>query len=389
MFYSGKVKKAFIALIKSAIAGGNVDAELLSCDLEELFILSRNHDLAHLVAEGLLKNGQLRDKTQLSKDFTKQRWLAVYRETQLTAATQKICRLFSDNEIRFVKLKGSVLRGIYPEMWMRTSCDIDLLIDKESLDKAKDVLVSGGFKTDGKVKYHDISFYRDWVYLELHHSILETIPALDEILATVWDNCDKVSLFEYRERPEFFVFHHLAHMAYHFTSGGCGVRTLLDLWIMKSKGYYDEDKLTPLIEKAGLIKFYKAMSDVCAVWFEGAKHNGLTEKTESYIIDNGIYGLPDASAQAGVTKHGGKFGYMLRLAFPKYKFMCISYPILKKAPVLLPIYYVVRLCSKLFGKDSRKSRVTFNSIVRQSKADVEQTKWLFEQLEVDFKVEHF
>lgn len=42
-------------------------------------------------------------------------------------------------------------------------------------------------------------------------------------------HADPVSEYEYQERPEFFAYHHLAHMKYHFVHGGCGIRTFLDL----------------------------------------------------------------------------------------------------------------------------------------------------------------
>ena len=34
-------------------------------------------------------------------------------------------------QIPFLPLKGSVIRQYYPEPWMRTSCDIDILVDFE------------------------------------------------------------------------------------------------------------------------------------------------------------------------------------------------------------------------------------------------------------------
>ena len=41
---------------------------------------------------------------------------------------------------------------------------------------------------------------------------------------------------EHRMTNEFFLFHCVAHMAYHFVlGGGCGIRPMIDLYVMKQK----------------------------------------------------------------------------------------------------------------------------------------------------------
>ncbi len=55
-------------------------------------------------------------------------------------------------------LKGSVIRNMYPEPWMRTSCDIDILVEKSSLDVAKKAVQAIGFEYKG-MGSHDISLF--------------------------------------------------------------------------------------------------------------------------------------------------------------------------------------------------------------------------------------
>lgn len=53
----------------------------------------------------------------------------------------RICDALESVEISFLPLKGSVLRQYYPEPWMRTSCDIDILVHENDLEKTTEYLV--------------------------------------------------------------------------------------------------------------------------------------------------------------------------------------------------------------------------------------------------------
>ena len=48
------------------------------------------------------------------------------------------CNALEKAQIPFVPLKGSVIRKYYPEAWMRTSSDIDVLVHKEDVEKTTD-----------------------------------------------------------------------------------------------------------------------------------------------------------------------------------------------------------------------------------------------------------
>ena len=69
---------------------------------------------------------------------------------------EHIKSVFEKNKIEYILLKGSVLRNYYPEPWMRTSCDIDILVHDEQLDKAVKVLTQTGYRVEGNKHYHDL-----------------------------------------------------------------------------------------------------------------------------------------------------------------------------------------------------------------------------------------
>lgn len=106
---------------------GELSRELILSAYE----LGAKQDLGHLVAsaaEGFAWS-------DLKKEFHKQKMIAVFRREQISFEEKKIFTLFDENQIDYIPLKGSVVKNFYPEAWMRTSSDSDILIrpDRKSV----------------------------------------------------------------------------------------------------------------------------------------------------------------------------------------------------------------------------------------------------------------
>jgi hypothetical protein len=68
---------------------------------------------------------------------------------------------------------------------------------------------------------------------------------------------------------------------------------------------------------------------------------------EEYIVFSGVYGDME-NMIASSRGEGGKLGYLFARAFPKYEIMCDVYPSLVGKRLLLPIYWLRRLCRIIF-----------------------------------------
>ena len=124
--------------VRYAICGKQDNISLLtSADeeaLQHLYRLSKAQDLAHLVAYALTENKAIMS-ADLSVKFQKQLGLAVYRTTLNDSMLSRISALLEEIGVDFIPLKGSVLRAYYPRGWMRTSCDIDVLIHECDVER--------------------------------------------------------------------------------------------------------------------------------------------------------------------------------------------------------------------------------------------------------------
>ena len=358
-------------ILRSEVNEGLIEAELCrNYDPKALFRLAKAHDLMYCVTEALYKVDLLPQDKPVYDAYVKEQMTAVVRTARIEGTLKRIKDILNEAKIPFVSLKGARLRYMYPDKMMRASCDIDILVKEEHLDQAVSALVEQGFTTDGKRDYHDISLYYGSVHLELHFNICEDMEDIDSLLKRVWEYVEPVSEYEYQEKPEFFAYHHLAHMKYHFVNGGCGIRPFLDLYVMKKCGFYDEAKLIELLDKVGLTSFYHAILHMIAVWFDGDPHTELTKRCEEYILRGGVYGSTENSAAAQSAARNGRFKNMWHILFPGYDTMCNYYPKLKDKKILLPFYYMKRIFSKMFGKSGKRVRTKMKNIASQDQAQI-------------------
>lgn len=369
------LNKALFSLLRNEIDNTPLP-DGLDFNIEELFSLAKKQDLSHLIIDAAIKNGLVKKDSKYEEQII----LAVFRYKQQHHEYQRICECFQKNSITFVPLKGILIRDYYSEPWMRTSCDLDILIHEEDLEAAKKALLELGFVTDEVRNYHDFSFYAGDTHLELHFSICERNEQLDSVLRNVWDYVEQYKGFEYRENGAFFMFHHLAHMVYHFLFGGCGIKPVLDWWVLRNKFQYDEAELLELLDKCHLTAFYKNVCLLSEVWFGNGEHNETTLKLEKNIIESGMYGSPNRPAAGIALYKGSKFKYKLSIAFPSYINMCLYYPSLRKHKILLPFCYLHRFFSKVFGKKGKEARERVKTIDNCSKEEIHEFSSLINEL---------
>ena len=365
------VEKVFFALIRFEINGDELCDEMKNLITPEmlpaLFKLSKRHDLAHLIGDALDKNGLLPDGTEAKKRFLQERNMAVYRYEQIQYEFEQICETLENAKVPFIPLKGSVIRQFYPEPWMRTSCDIDVLVDKSNLEQAKECLVRDlEYQVEDVESSHDISLYApSGVHLELHHSLVEEgrAQSSSDILYGVWENVIESHSYQKEMLDEIFYFYHVAHMAKHFEIGGCGVRPFLDSYLLLHHAQYRTEACYRLLQQGRLLTFAKAVEETSNVWFGKMETTSLSREIQDYVLYAGMYADTENRAAVQQAKKGGSIQYLWSRIFLPYEQLKLQYPTLEKYKILLPFYQVKRWCRLLFGKDSK-------NVSRELKANV-------------------
>lgn len=382
----------------------NEKFSLLSCygaqkitanDMVSLYKFSASHDLAHIVGSALTdlnlfdrgektsENGEnsdgektsendenngdgLRDKAifaEAKKRFDNAVFTAVYRYEILNSELDGVCEALENCGVDFIPLKGSVLKFMYPSAWLRTSCDVDVLVKPEDVESAVNGLIAAlSYKQTG-VTSHDIGLETpSGMHVELHYDLIE--DAFSESAAKVLKNgFDLVKKSEKHKKeftPEAFYFYHVAHMVKHFVFGGCGIRPFIDLEIL-NKYYEKEDdgttrqKIDELLKRGGLKKFEIAARKLACAWFFGGERDEVVNEMENYILRAGIYGNMENRVLALQQKKGGKFKYFMSRVFAPYSTLVLIFPILKKHKWLMPFCQIGRWFKILFSGRGKRA----------------------------------
>ena len=303
-------------------------------ELRELYAFARLHQLEHFIAYAMMP-----DDGRFERPFYN---AAGFTMRQIAAATE-IAGGLRRADIPFIILKGHVLRGMYLEKWMRNSCDVDILVHPEDMDRAGKVLEDLLYKREAGLSAHDVTYSYGKMHIELHYTLMEEHLREDvsSVLRRVWEESTPGEGSERIMSDEMFYFYHVAHIWKHFENGGCGVRSLLDLWVLNHRCKFDEGARRELLERGGLLKLDGEMRRLAEYWFAQGDGEGL-DVLEEYVLSGGAYGRTENSVAVKKTKRGGRVKYFFSRVFAPRSLLEHYYPSLKKRPYLIPVYQVRR-----------------------------------------------
>ena len=325
--------------------------------LERAYALAVKYDLAHLLGIALKKLGL--GNLPMAQNAEKLQMVATYRYVQLSHEQEQVTKTLEEGEIPFIPLKGAVLRDYYPESWMRTSCDVDVLVHEEDLESAVQLLQTRLQYTFKEKTAHDVTLVSPGgVHLELHYTVLEKteLAMLPRVMESIWEESCPVPGKQYHMMlsDAMFYCYHIAHIAKHFEIGGCGVRPLLDTWILCHKVEFDRQLREELLQKGGILAFANAAEKLSEVWFSGVLADSVSKQMESYIFHGGLYGGVENRIAISHVQNKKGMAYVLSRLFLPYDSMKIQFPILEKQKWLLPFCYVLRWGKRLFDGGLRR-----------------------------------
>lgn len=381
-------KRILFSMLRAVLKGTPLSDTEPGLSAEESFSevldLAQKHDLAHLICTSLLENKLVCDDTRKYQALI---YKTVYRYERQSYELDRIRDILERAQVPFIALKGSVLRKYYKEPWMRTSCDIDVLVKPEDLSNAQNAIVQEGNYTYNEKSSHDVSLRSPTgVCLELHFALNEPNFRESALLTDVWnsEHLVRISDFEYGMGNELFLFYHIYHMAKHFVHGGCGIKALIDLWIIKHQMGYKESVAVKLLQENNLLDFYKQSLALAEVWFDGKAHTSITQDIEDYVLQGGVYGTLEQQLAISQSQKGNGLKHLLSKIFLSYKAMCIYYPSLKKHPILFPFYQVRRWFRIAFcgGRERALREIKLNQNLSQIKK--ENAKRLLDELGLEY-----
>lgn len=341
-------------------------------DLNRLFKLARKHDVDNIIAWGFKNNASI-NNSEIGIEETI--FKAVYRYERMNYEYIRLCEKLENSKVKFIPLKGAKMREYYPEPWMRTSCDIDILVREKDIELAKSIMINGLKYTYHGKGPHDLSLYSPSnIHVELHYDLVEYGLAnqSSNVLKSVWDTAVpyKNKQYWYEMSDEMFYFYHIAHMAKHFENGGCGVRSFIDLWLLDRIDGFDISKRDELLKQGNLSTFANSARKLTKIWFEDEERDLISKQMEDYVLQGGIYGNSQNRIKVQQQKKGGSVKYALSKIFLPYDSIKFHYPILQNKRWLTPFMQVRRWCKLLFCGHLRRvtKELKYNKNISTSQA---------------------
>lgn len=358
-----------ISVILSAFGFPDGNTEINVDDVSFISGIASKQKVLPVIVGGLKNLGR---SDLITEQLLKSEAKAIYDYTQRKVSLEEIANALEQASIAYIPLKGSVIRDYYPEPWMRTSSDIDVLIHEEDIDKAIKVLESN---TDFKYlrrDRHDVHFVNKYVHLELHFSFEYSVNKIDQALADPWkhvvasaDSC-RCSF-----TPEFFIFYIVTHAAKHFIQdGGIGIRPILDFYVIRNHIDFDEDIVKNFCNNAGVWGFYTQCCKLIDVWFNGDSHDEISKCFEEVVINGGVFGTQRLKIVKNKRNDAGK-NYIGRRVFKTSDEIKRYFPKSRKHPILVPFYQVVRWKRMLTSDKSKEYVSEFKIANSIDQAEVE------------------
>lgn len=372
--------KETVALVRAAFDGqGEAPSDE---SLRAVYTFAKKYDLVHLCAVGLRRLGKT-GGGEVFDLFQKAELMALFRYERLHYEYERISALFQEAQIEYIPLKGTVMRSYYPEPWYRTSCDIDILVRENMLLKAAQVLRENGY-TVGEKGAHDVSCYSEsGIHIELHYCLTHSKADRDPVLSRVFDVAIPVcgKPYELAMPLAYFYYHHINHMMRHFSNGGGGVRPYLDLHLFLQKEELDREMANALLREGGAERFAAEAEALAELWFGEGEPTEITAMTERFLfVSGGLYSNMKSRTLVGQVKRGGKMRQLMSRVFMPYHDLAASYPSLRKAPFLFPLYQVRRWCKFIFCGGYRRSKKEIALNMAVSDADLAETAKLLKAL---------
>ena len=352
-----EMQQGLIALMKSAVLQQPQPLPE-GFDLQAVLPLIMRHHIAALTFDGAARCGiSHQDPAMVTLFQVYYKFLRVS-EGQI----RKVGRLFQafeENGIDYMPLKGCNMKAFYPTPEMRTMGDADILIRLEQYSRIVPVMESLGFEFQYESD-HELVWKSKDLNVELHKRL---IPSNNRDMYAYFGDGWQLAVPSGGSRwdmtPEDAFVFLFAHFAKHYRDGGIGCRYVLDLWVyLRANPELRMDRVMASLEELKLDRFYRNISRLMAVWFEGEQSDDLSEYLTEFIFSSGSWGSMEQRALARGIQYmhqsdgtvAGKLRYLMGVAFPACDMLKEKYTVLKKAPWLLPAVWVVRIVHKLIFK---------------------------------------
>ncbi|WP_302162818.1 nucleotidyltransferase family protein [uncultured Fusobacterium sp.] len=376
-------EKYIITLLRSVLNNSIPPEKPEDVSFEKVYSIAKYHNIANMLFYAINKL-EKKPNSEIFKRWKERYYKGISRDLIQKSELEKILNIFEKNQIKNIVLKGFELKKLYPKSDMRFMSDIDILISKKNAEKVSLIMNELGYKTMsyGKEK-DDIYFKEPIMNVEIHNALFNIhykkynsfFKNLDEM-----KNLISKTKYQYNFSNEDFFLFLFIHTVKHYLYSGIGIRIVMDIYLyLKAKEkILNWDYINNSLQKLELLEFFKIFNHFTKTWFEDEKESEIDIEIGKYIFNSGTYGntknnrlnILFSAKEINIKK--SKVKSIFSIIFPSLEIMQISYPILKKLPFFLPIFFIIRGLKVILFK--RKNLNYISDIFKINKDDLNKRK---------------
>ena len=329
------------------------------------FEISKRHSLTALFYKAF-EYAEARQNEDFLRNL-EQFYLSNVRKTILFDKERKaLYEALRKNEINFLPLKGIVLKDYYPDQCVREFADNDILFDDRKAPIIKRFFVERGYIVESYKKTgHDVYIKKPFYNFEMHRSLFSITTEKEIIVDYFKDYLFKAPLIDNYEhclnKEDFFIYF-IAHSHNHYSHSGCGLRTLIDIFLYLKKENLDFTYVNRELNKIGLLDFCNKIVELSCAIFNNENLSDELEEMFLFIVSSGTYGTLEHAVNKGIEEKG-KFGYLMSKLFPPYIYYKRNYPWAYYSFLLIPLAWAHRL-AMIFFKHPKKASNEIKTMIR-------------------------
>jgi hypothetical protein len=342
----------------------------------DIFVIAKENGISGTVFIALDKS--IVDETVYTL-FKEEYYQYIKKDQIQVAVLDELRKIFNLEGIDYIFLKGSFLKTIYPESYMRSMGDIDVLVKPDQMKNIRSIMEKNGFKNWVNSDHHDCYLKYKNVDIEIHPKLFSGLKGdYQKLFDKPWENTVQISDYEYQFKDEYNFLYQINHMIKHMYSSGVGFRTIIDLYMFLSRHdkTFNIDILNDYFDNfSNKLFIYNLIVYINHIFSENilsdiSKYGKMTkiniDQFTSFLFVSGIHGIGEKHNLfvGGFAKYKkehrnifiGKLKFLLAMIFLPYRQMKEMYPFINKSKLLLPIAWLFRIMKSIFKKRSRTIR---------------------------------
>ena len=305
-----------------------------------------------------------REDADLFRQWDRRRTQNLIQSLTQRAEHQAIAARFGQAGIPLVPLKGQPLSRLYPQWDFRQMTDLDYLVPEADLDAAAALLEEMGYRfapEEAQADFHVTYQKPPYVTVELHPHLLPARDPGAAFFSSVWERVTAEEAGGLSLSGEDSYLFLAAHMAKHFFTVGSGIRSVLDVYLLRAalEDAADWRRVEAGLREMGLLPFLRRIEALGRDWFSPdapPARTGRARVLEQEIFAAGAHGslLSRPAAAAGARFEGrprlwNLLCFTWRRVFIGRDYLVRDYPALGRFPFLLPVCWMRRLIRQLFS----------------------------------------